>query len=307
MKKTISLLAALLLVLTVAVLPVMAEGEEAVTVYVNLSNAGELVMAHEAIAVTDVDGDGALTIQDALTLAHDAKFEGGAAEGFAAVDSDYGPMITKMWGVENGGSYGYYLNNNMAYSLLDPVAEGDCLTAYVYADAMGFSDVYTYFEVSEAQGTAGEELTVTLYQVGFDANFAPVSSPLSGASVTLDGAQVAVTDENGVATFAPAAEGTYVLSAASSELTLVPPVCLVTVTAAEVAPAEPAEPVAPAESEESAAPVDTAPEAPVEEPAAPAEPEAEKTNSTVIAVVVALLVVAAVAIVVVVLRNKKKA
>lgn len=304
MKKTISLLAALLLALTVAVLPVMAEGEEAVTVYVNLSNAGELVMAHEAIAVTDVDGDGALTIQDALTLAHDAKFEGGAAEGFAAVDSDYGPMITKMWGVENGGSYGYYLNNNMAYSLLDPVAEGDCLTAYVYADAMGFSDIYTYFEVSEAQGTAGEELTLTLYQVGFDANFAPVSSPLSGASVTVDGVEVAVTDENGVAAFAPAAEGTYILSATSKELTLVPPVCILTVAAGEAV----AEPEAPATEPDVPA---TEPEAPATEPEAPAtEPDepapAEESNNGMLIVSIALVVVVAV-VVVVVMRNKKKA
>lgn len=304
MKKTFSMLAALLLVLTVAVLPVMAEGEDAITVYVNLSNAGDLVMAHEAIAVTDVDGDGALTIQDALTLAHDAKFEGGAAEGFAAVDSDYGPMITKMWGVENGGSYGYYLNNNMAYSLLDPVAEGDCLTAYVYADAMGFSDVYTYFEVSEAQGTAGEELALTLYQVGFDANFAPVSSPLSGASVTMDGEEVAVTDENGNAIFVPATEGTFVLSAASAEMTLVPPVCILTVAAGEAA----AEPEAPATEPEAPA---TEPDAPATEPEAlsiePDEPApAEESNNGMLIASIALVVVAAV-VVVVVMRNKKKA
>lgn len=288
MKKCISLMAVLLLVLTAAVMPVMAETEETGTVYVTISNAGELVVTREAVAISDADGDGALTIQDALILAHDAKFEGGAAEGFATVDSDYGPMITKLWGVENGGSYGYYLNNAMAMSLTDPVADGDCLTAYVFADTVTFSDVYTYFDAAAAEGKVGEELTVTLYQVGFDANYAPVSSPLSGVSVTVNGVEAAVTDAEGKAVVKLESEGEFVLSAASSELTLVPPVCLVTVTAAEAAPAEP--------------------DAPAEEPAAPvAEPEAEASNGTVIAVVVALLAVAAVAIVVVVLRNKKKA
>lgn len=295
MKKCISLMAVLLLVLTAAVMPVMAETEETCTVYVTVSNAGELVLFHEAVAISDADGDGALTIQDVLILAHDAKFEGGAAEGFAAVDSDYGPMITKLWGVENGGSYGYYLNNAMAMSLTDPVADGDCLTAYVFADTTTFSDVYTYFDVTAAEGKVGEELTVTLYQVGFDANYAPVSSPLSGASVTVNGVEAAVTDAEGKAVVKLESEGAFVLSAASSELTLVPPVCLVTVTAAEDVPAEPE---APAEE----------PEAPVAEPEAPvAEPEAESSNGTVIAAVVALLAVAAVVIVVVVLRNKKKA
>lgn len=288
MKKCISLMAVLLLVLTTAVMPVMAETQETGTVYVTISNAGELVLTREAVAISDADGDGALTIQDALILAHDAKFEGGAAEGFAAVVSDYGPMITKLWGVENGGSYGYYLNNAMAMSLTDPVADGDCLTAYVFADTVTFSDVYTFFDVHAAEGKVGEELIVTLYQVGFDANYAPVSSPLSGATVTVNGAEAAVTDAEGKAVVKLESEGTLVLSAASSELTLVPPVCLVTVTAAEAAPAEP--------------------EVPAEEPAAPvAETKAEASNSTVIVAVVALLAVAAAVIVVVVLRNKKKA
>lgn len=301
MKKRISLLAACLLVLTVVFLPVMAE-TEAPTVYVNIANAGELVVAREAIAVTDVDEDGALTIQDLLVLVHDAKFEGGSAEGFAVMASDYGPMITKLWGVENGGSYGYYLNNAMAMSLLDPVADGDCVTAYVFADTATFSDVYTYFDVNTADGKVGDELTVTLYQVGFDANYAPVSSPLGGVSVTANGAEVAVTDEEGKAVIKLESEGEIILSAASSELTLVPPVCLVTVAAAEVAPAESEEP------EEPVAPADTVPEAPAEEPAAPtAEPEAEKSNVTVIVAVVTLLVIGAAAIVIMVLRNKKKA
>lgn len=293
MRKRISLLAACLLALTVVFLPVLAE-TEAPTVYVNIANAGELVVAHEAIAITDVDEDGALTIQDVLILIHDAKVEGGSAEGFAVVASDYGPTITKLWGVENGGSYGYYLNNAMAMSLLDPVADGDCLTAYVFADTTTFSDVYTYFDMNTAEGKVGDELTVTLYQVGFDANYAPVSSPLCGVSVTANGAEVAVTDEEGKAVIKLESEGEIILSATSSELTLVPPVCLVTVTAAEVAPVEPEEPATPA---------DTVPEVPADEPSAPvAEPEAEKSNNTAIVAVVTLLVIAAVA-----MRNKKNA
>lgn len=303
MKKMISLLAACLLVLTVAVLPVMAETEDAVTVYVNISNAGELVMAYEAVAVTDVDEDGALTIQDALTLAHDAKFEGGATEGFAVVASDYGPMITKLWGVENGGAYGYYFNNAMAYSLLDPVADGGCLTAYVYADAVTYSDVYTYFDVSTVEGKVGEEVSLTLYQVGFDANYAPVSSPLSGVSVTMDGAEVAVTDEEGKAVFTPASEGTFVLSAASTELALVPPVCVVNVAAGEavVEPETPVEPEAPATEPEAPA---TEPEAPATEPEAPAE---ESSNNGALIAIVALLIVGAAVIVLVVRHKEKKA
>ena len=41
------------------------------------------------VELTDVDEDGALTIADALYLAHEAAFEGGAEAGFADAMGEY--------------------------------------------------------------------------------------------------------------------------------------------------------------------------------------------------------------------------
>ena len=111
MKKTkiTSLIMALVLVLTLtAALFTVAASADGVTVYVTVSN-GTLMLTSRAVSVTDVDGDGALTINDALVLAHDAAYEGGSAAGYASATGTYGLAITKLWGVENGGSYGYYI------------------------------------------------------------------------------------------------------------------------------------------------------------------------------------------------------
>ncbi len=238
-KKTMSLVAVLLLVLSLGLLPAAAETEEN-TIYVNISNAGKLEAAMEPIALADADGDGALTVNDALILIHDAKYEGGAAAGFATADSQYGPMITKLWGVENGGSYGYYVNNTMSMGLTDPVAAGDVVYAFVYADAAGFSDAYSYFDKSQAEIADGEELTLTLSKAdGFDANYAPIYKPLEGAVITVDGiATQFATDAEGKAVI-KLESGSHIVSATAGETLLVPAVCAVAVqaAAAETSPA----------------------------------------------------------------------
>lgn len=55
--------------------------EQTLTVYVTISDAGVLKVAQEPVAVTDGDGDGALTVHDALLAAHDALYQGGAEAG----------------------------------------------------------------------------------------------------------------------------------------------------------------------------------------------------------------------------------
>lgn len=48
----------------------------------------------------------------------------------------------KLWGTENGGSYGYYVNNVSTWSLTDPVDEGDYVNAFVYTDLTTWFDTY---------------------------------------------------------------------------------------------------------------------------------------------------------------------
>lgn len=202
-------------------------------VYVTISD-GALEVAAKPVSVYDVDSDGALTINDALYCAHEAFYEGGADAGYASAQSDWGLSLSKLWGIENGGSYGYYVNNTSAMSLADPVKSGDYVNAFVYTDTAAFSDKYCFFDTAYVSGVEGGDITLTLSGAGYDENWNPVTSPLSGAIITVDGADTdCVTDENGNATITLDA-GAHVISARSAEMTLVPPVC--TAEISETAP-----------------------------------------------------------------------
>ena len=229
MKKFLAILLAMLMLASTAV---FAETVSAsVQVFVSITDGeGKLVMAYEAVEVTDVDTDGVLTIHDALTAAHITKYETGA-DGYEAVASEYGLSMTKLWGAENGGSYGYYLNNASAWSLLDAVQEGDHVKAYAFTDLTAWSDTYCYFDVNAADAAVDAEIVLTLSAAGYDASWNPVTLPVAGAVITVNGETTEyVTDENGVVTVKFAEEGTYVVSAVSDAQVLVAPVCVVKVS-----------------------------------------------------------------------------
>ena len=226
MKKFLSLLLAMLMLVSLT-----ASAETAPTVYVSISDdAGALVLAYAPVALSDADGDGALTICDALMLAHAAYYPEGA-EGFLAEDSQWGLSLYRLWGIENGGSYGYCLNDASAWSLVDPIQDGDHVKAYVYTDVMAFSDTYAYFAAPVATAAVNAEVALTLSAAGYDEAWNPVTLAVPGATLTVNGEKSeAVTDENGAAVLTFAAAGEYTVSAVSETMTLVPPVCIVTVT-----------------------------------------------------------------------------
>ena len=226
MKKFLSLLLVVWMLVSLT-----ASAEAAPTVYVSISDdTGALVLAYVPVALTDADGDGALTICDALMLAHAAHHPEGA-EAFLAEQTEWGLSLYKLWGVENGGSYGYMLNDVSAWSLVDPVKDGDHVKAYAFTDLTAFSDTYAYFTAPVAAAAVNSEITLTLNAAGYDANWAPVTLPVAGATLTVNGEKTdIVTDENGNAVLTLAEAGTYTVSAVSETMTLVPPVCIVTVT-----------------------------------------------------------------------------
>lgn len=152
--------------------------------------------------------------------------KGGAAAGYASEMTDYGLSLTKLWGVQNGGSYGYYVNNASAWSLGDEVKSGDFINAFVYQDTKTFSDRYCYFDHNFS--TIGGCLYdyYTLYGVYFDENYTAYSAPIADAIITVDGKETKIRtgkdgSVNGLSI--PFREsGTYIVSAKSENAILVP-------------------------------------------------------------------------------------
>ena len=202
-----------------------------VDINVTIVNAGEVVVPAEALTVEDADEDGAITVYDALYAAHEEWFEGGAAAGFSVADSGW---MLKFWGDESG-AFGYYINNAMAYGITDPVAEGDYLVAYIFADPVTWSDKY-----ATLTGETDDEgiVTLTLEKEDFDENWNSTFVKLPGATIKVYDSEFAelaedaytVTDnEDGTYTVELTESGDYIF-VAYEDTPIVPPVYRESVT-----------------------------------------------------------------------------
>lgn len=233
MKKILSITLAVLVLLSTLTLGVFAESStsSSADVYVTISDdKGKLVLSQEKINITDIDGDSKLTINDALYCAHEAKFEGGASAGYEASSGSWGMSLAKLWGVANGGSYGYYVNNLMAMGLDDEVKGGDFINAFIYTDLSSWSDTYCYFDVNTAQVEKNGELTLTLNAAKFDENYNQFSDPVKDAVITVNGVATEFkTDKDGKVTVKIDNVGSFIISATSATQTLVPPAVTVKV------------------------------------------------------------------------------
>lgn len=229
MKQFLSLAAALLLAGTCGISVLASDTAE---VYVTIADGdGNLALAQQAVTVTDTDADGVLTINDALAAAHEAHYDGGAAAGYDSGMTEYGISMNRLWGTDNGGSYGYCVNNASAWNLLDPVTDGDFISAYAYTDLTGWSDTFGFFDVQTVDAVVGNTVTLTLSAAGYDAEFNPITVPVANAVITVNGEATSyTTDEEGRVTVTLDQTGTLVISAVSDSMTLVPPVCVAAVS-----------------------------------------------------------------------------
>lgn len=232
MKRSLAMAAAMLISFSAVSINVSA-AEDETKVFVTISdNNRDLVLVQEPVTVTDIDNDGKLTINDALSITHDNKFEGGAAAGYRSSVGQWGLQLEKLWGIESGINYGYCVNDVFANGLADEIKNGDYINAYVYSDTKNFSDSYSFFDAKNGNDAeAGSEIELKLSYLYFDENFAQQSKALEGAKITVNGKETdSVTDADGKAVVKLTEAGRNVISATSDSRTLVPPSYVINVS-----------------------------------------------------------------------------
>lgn len=227
MKKMISVAFCILLCFSLFGFSVFAN-EKPEEVYVSISDEnGALVLTYATVILDDEDGDGNLTVNDALIGAHKAHYKDGK-DGFDSEETAYGCSITKLWGFANGNGYGYCVNDSSAMSCYDPIKSGDHIKAFVYTDTESFSDLYCFFDQTVVMAKAKDTVTLTLFANTYDANWNIVKTPVSGAEILIDGkASGIMTDENGKAEIPVKSWRGMTVSAKSDSQTLVAPVCMI--------------------------------------------------------------------------------
>ncbi len=207
------------------------EEEESVFVYLAIADSrGELVVVPNVYThVTDQDGDGMITVSDALFTAHEENFEGGAKAGYATETTEDGIFATKLWGNEGGGNVECYVNHESVLSLEDELGKGDFIYAFFYTDTENHSDKYSFFDDLFPDITEEGQLTLTLCTAETDEDYETAVKPLKNATITINGKETEfVTDEKGEVTlFVGEQEADfYLISAKSTDPLIIPPVSI---------------------------------------------------------------------------------
>lgn len=233
MRKMLAVCLAVLTVLSVSMLFVSADETDRADVYVTIADRdGKLAVAYEPVTVTDIDGDGALTVNDTLYAAHERFYDGGAEAGFATEQTQWGLSLKKLWGTENGGSYGYMVNDQMAYSMTDPVKADDYVAAYVFTDPKDLADKYSFFDKKVFDEVGAPTVELTLSKNDFDEDWNSIVLPVVNAELIVNGKFTGIyTDAEGKASYTFDKNGDYLISAFVRDQVIVPPVCKATIKA----------------------------------------------------------------------------
>lgn len=200
------------------------------------------VMAEREVTVKDLNSDGILTYDEALTAVHDEYYEGGSAGYETGKAEDTGSLyIGKLWGISED-AYGWWKDDELCTDLEEAVHAGDELTAFVYKDIEKRSDSYTKFAKTAYTIPVGtskyvdcykaayedilDEYQFSLFRSGkltvYDSNFQPVSE---------DSYTITMKDSGPVSYYISIQDtGTYYLAVESGEKeNIVPSVVKVTV------------------------------------------------------------------------------
>lgn len=216
------------------VTPQEAEGDEEtkpadpVDITVTVNNRGILAkakdgsaMAYKEVHVTDADGDGHITVDDALVATHDAYYTDGKNGYETYTSPEYGMSVTKLWGVSTYNTLFFVNGKGISTGVGDDdVKSGDSLYASVNADNTNYADWYTCFDETGKTVCQDEEITINLK--GFQGMSGGTAANVAGVKVGIwkDGKFQqkgdAVTDSDGNAKVSFSEAGTYVVTASGT-------------------------------------------------------------------------------------------
>lgn len=228
MKKLISVILVFTLLFCFAACQDQKQSQKGPGAYVTIQTPDGVVLASAFTQLIDNDKDGTVSIEEVLLQAHKDNAPNKEAD-FECINSDYGRSMVKLWG-DTSMSYGYYLNNKIAWSPSDPVSENDYICAFVYQDQTNWSDIYAWFDYSSLEVQESSFSLCLAGYTSYDANMNPVQNPIAGAEIMIDGNGSGLkTEADGSVKISGLSKGSHVITAVSDEFTLSGAVCRIEV------------------------------------------------------------------------------
>ncbi|MBQ9931159.1 MAG: hypothetical protein IJO79_02305, partial [Firmicutes bacterium] len=200
-----------------------AAGNDAITVYVTISDQGVLAadkngepMGYRAVTVSDSDGDGTISIFDAYDAAHDLY-----------CDSEFmmsgSGLVGQLWGDHSGNFLTFVSDAGIGGTSLkeQSIADGVHLVGVILKDSSYWSDYYSFFDVKQKTVSVGENFSLTLQGrpgMSWSGEDEP-NAGLSGIAVgtwknnSFTAIEGKVTDANGSVSLSFDAAGTYYVTA----------------------------------------------------------------------------------------------
>lgn len=186
-RKLVSLLLVLALVVSseAAMTGLSFAAEKDATVYVTISNRGEVAVTEDGQIMADVAVKAAAdaTVDDVMKAFHAVYMP----DGYGTRDG----FVQKLWGVETANNLFFANDKGLVVAVGSAkVKDGDRIVASVNADDDFYSDFYSYFSKKKTTVTTGENLTLTLK--GF-------SGMTGGEAAAIADAQLGIVTEKGFA------------------------------------------------------------------------------------------------------------
>lgn len=163
-RKGLALFLVLAMVLTSMTCLGWAAEKEDITVYVTLSNRGEIAYAEgramaQVPVTVEANEKGYATVDEVLQVFHKTYMP----DGYVVTDAGGYTSVCRLWGVDTYNTL-FFINDKGLTSAVteETVTDGDRITASVNSDDQYYSDYYGFFTKMKYTGTAGETVTVKL-------------------------------------------------------------------------------------------------------------------------------------------------
>lgn len=217
------------------------------TVYVTLSQYGRILSGKDGnhLACVPVYLEEENPNLDTVLREFHSMYHSEGEAAYSSYEGKYGLAIAMLWN-DTSDLFNYQVNGGteIVNDLNHELKDGYYVDVRINENLFPDTESYTKFDTYTKSAETGEEITLTLYEAGYDENWNMVFSPCADALITVNGEETDyLTDSEGNVTLNLEEEGIYIISATKSKAlgdntvtAICAPVCIVNITPARIKP-----------------------------------------------------------------------